>query len=181
MAHVNCLCVFSFFYFSLSRFVQFRMELLEIGQHSHLSSSLHPAHAHMHSGWYGGMGALGASSGLQSGFSSGGLGGGVVPHSQSYHLMVSNHAHFLALSMDCNCLQSYTLHWKFLKCITISMAVGFVCFFFLCNSQSFRSRTNLSKLFVWILFVFFFRFFSTQGAGWGREYPWWSNYDIENL
>lgn len=43
----------------------------------------------MHGGWYAsGMGALGASSGLQSGFSSGGLGGGVVPHSQSYHLMV---------------------------------------------------------------------------------------------
>lgn len=62
----------------------------EIGQHSHLSGSLHPAHAHMHGGWYAsGMGALGASSGLQSGFSSGGLAGGVVPHSQSYHLMVS--------------------------------------------------------------------------------------------
>lgn len=60
------------------------------GQHSHLSSSLHPAHAHMHSGWYAsGMGALGASGSLQSGFSSGGLGGG-MPHSQSYHLMVSN-------------------------------------------------------------------------------------------
>ncbi|XP_031634050.1 GATA-binding factor C isoform X1 [Contarinia nasturtii] len=59
-----------------------------MGQHSHLSGSLHPAHAHMHGGWYAsGMGALGASSGLQSGFSSGGLGGGVVPHSQSYHLM----------------------------------------------------------------------------------------------
>lgn len=66
------------------------MESLEIGQHSHLSGSLHPAHAHMHGGWYAsGMGALGASSGLQSGFSSGGLAGGVVPHSQSYHLMVS--------------------------------------------------------------------------------------------
>lgn len=61
----------------------------EIGQHSHLSGSLHPAHAHMHGGWYaGGMGALGASN-LQGGFSSSGLGGGVVPHSQSYHLMVS--------------------------------------------------------------------------------------------
>lgn len=44
----------------------------------------------MHGGWYAsGMGALGASSGLQGGFSSSGLGGGVVPHSQSYHLMVS--------------------------------------------------------------------------------------------
>lgn len=43
----------------------------------------------MHGGWYaGGMGALGASN-LQGGFSSSGLGGGVVPHSQSYHLMVS--------------------------------------------------------------------------------------------
>ena len=64
--------------------------MIEIGQHGHLSGSLHPAHAHMHGGWYAsGMGALGASSGLQSGFSSGGLAGGVVPHSQSYHLMVS--------------------------------------------------------------------------------------------
>lgn len=43
----------------------------------------------MHGGWYAsGMGALGASGGLQGGFSSGGLGGAVVPHSQSYHLMV---------------------------------------------------------------------------------------------
>lgn len=68
----------------------FFFSLIEIGQHSHLSGSLHPAHAHMHGGWYAsGMGALGASSGLQSGFSSGGLAGGVVPHSQSYHLMVS--------------------------------------------------------------------------------------------
>lgn len=56
------------------------------GQHGHLSGGLHP-HAHMHGGWYTGMGALGASSSLQSGFSSAGsLGGGVVPHSQSYHL-----------------------------------------------------------------------------------------------
>lgn len=55
-----------------------------------MAGSLHPAHAHMHSGWYtSGMG-LGASGGLQGGFTSGGLGGGVVPHSQSYHLsMVS--------------------------------------------------------------------------------------------
>lgn len=69
---------------------------MEIGQHSHLSGSLHPAHAHMHGGWYAsGMGALGASSGLQSGFSSGGLGGGVVPHSQGYHLMVSDAFEFL--------------------------------------------------------------------------------------
>lgn len=57
------------------------------GQHGHLSSGLHPAHTHMHGGWYTGMGALGASSSLQSGFASAGsLGGGVVPHSQSYHL-----------------------------------------------------------------------------------------------
>lgn len=42
----------------------------------------------MHGGWYtGGMGALGASSGLQGGFSTAGsLSGGVVPHSQPYHL-----------------------------------------------------------------------------------------------
>lgn len=65
---------------------------VELGQH-HLSGSLHPAHAHMHGGWYAsGMGTLGASSGLQSGFSSGGLAGGVVPHSQGYHLMVSSRA-----------------------------------------------------------------------------------------
>ncbi|CRK88086.1 CLUMA_CG001871, isoform A [Clunio marinus] len=58
-----------------------------MGQHGHLSSGLHPAHTHMHGGWYTGMGALGASSSLQSGFASAGsLGGGVVPHSQSYHL-----------------------------------------------------------------------------------------------
>jgi GATA-binding protein 2 len=56
------------------------------GQHGHLSGGLHPAHTHMHGGWYTGMGALGASSSLQSGFgSAGGLGGG-VPHSQGYHL-----------------------------------------------------------------------------------------------
>lgn len=61
-----------------------------VGQHGHLSSGLHPAHAHMHGGWYpSGMGALGASSGLQGGFSSGSLSGGVVPHSQSYHLGIS--------------------------------------------------------------------------------------------
>lgn len=60
-----------------------------IGQHGHLSGSLHPAHAHMHSGWYASGMGLGGSGGLQGGFSSGGLGGGVVPHSQSYHLMVS--------------------------------------------------------------------------------------------
>lgn len=65
------------------------------GQHSHLSGSLHPAHAHMHGGWYAsGMSALGASGGLQGGFSSSGLGGGVVPHSQSYHLMVSTATFF---------------------------------------------------------------------------------------
>ncbi|KAJ6640220.1 GATA-binding factor C [Pseudolycoriella hygida] len=61
-----------------------------MGQHGHLSSGLHPAHAHMHGGWYpSGMGALGATSGLQTGFSSGSLSGGVVPHSQSYHLGIS--------------------------------------------------------------------------------------------
>ncbi|XP_062703035.1 GATA-binding factor C-like [Aedes albopictus] len=59
-----------------------------MGQHSHLSGGLHPAHTHMHGGWYTtGMGALGTSSSLQSGFgSAGSLGGGVVPHSNSYHL-----------------------------------------------------------------------------------------------
>lgn len=61
------------------------------GQHGHLSSGLHPAHAHMHGGWYAsGMGALGASGGLQGGFSSSSLSGGVVPHSQSYHLGISS-------------------------------------------------------------------------------------------
>lgn len=61
------------------------------GQHGHLSGGLHPAHAHMHGGWYtSGMAGLGASGGLQGGFSSGGLGGGVVPHSQSYHLGISS-------------------------------------------------------------------------------------------
>uniref|UniRef100_A0A182ND16 Uncharacterized protein n=1 Tax=Anopheles dirus TaxID=7168 RepID=A0A182ND16_9DIPT len=59
-----------------------------MGQHSHLSGGLHPAHTHMHGGWYTtGMGALGTSGGLQNGFGgAGSLGGGVVPHSQSYHL-----------------------------------------------------------------------------------------------
>ncbi|XP_062537853.1 GATA-binding factor C-like [Armigeres subalbatus] len=59
-----------------------------MGQHGHLSGGLHPAHTHMHGGWYTtGMGALGTSSSLQSGFgSAASLGGGVVPHSQSYHL-----------------------------------------------------------------------------------------------
>jgi hypothetical protein len=57
------------------------------GQHSHLSGGLHPAHTHMHGGWSGWPGALGASSSLQSGFATAGsLGGSVVPHSQSYHL-----------------------------------------------------------------------------------------------
>lgn len=58
------------------------------GQHGHLSGGFAPAHAHMHGGWYAsGMGALGASGGLQGGFgSTAGLGGGVVSHSQSYHL-----------------------------------------------------------------------------------------------
>lgn len=50
------------------------------GQHGHLSGGLHPAHAHMH-GWY--ASGMGASGGFGS---TGGLGGGVVPHSQSYHL-----------------------------------------------------------------------------------------------
>lgn len=41
------------------------------------------------------MGALGASSSLQSGFgSAGGLGGGVVPHSQSYHLGLNSMVSF---------------------------------------------------------------------------------------
>ena len=46
----------------------------------------------MHGGWYtSSMGALSASSGLQSGFpTAGSLGGGVVPHSQSYHLGLSS-------------------------------------------------------------------------------------------
>lgn len=58
-----------------------------MGQHGHLSGGLHPAHTHMHGGWSGWPGALGASSSLQSGFATAGsLGGGVVPHSQSYHL-----------------------------------------------------------------------------------------------
>ncbi|XP_052866142.1 endothelial transcription factor GATA-2 [Anopheles cruzii] len=59
-----------------------------MGQHGHLSGGLHPAHTHMHGGWYTtGMGALGTSGGLQNGFGgAGSLGGGVVPHSQSYHL-----------------------------------------------------------------------------------------------
>lgn len=62
-----------------------------IGQHGHLSGGLHPAHAHMHGGWYAsGMAGLGASGGLQGGFSSGGLSSGVVPHSQSYHLGISS-------------------------------------------------------------------------------------------
>jgi GATA-binding protein 2 len=65
------------------------------GQHGHLSGGLHP-HAHMHGGWYTGMGALGASSSLQSGFSSAGsLGGGVVPHSQSYHLGLNSMVNIL--------------------------------------------------------------------------------------
>ncbi|XP_058464382.1 GATA-binding factor C isoform X3 [Malaya genurostris] len=59
-----------------------------MGQHSHLSGGLHPAHTHMHGGWYTtSMGALGSSSSLQSGFGGAGtLGGGMGPHSQSYHL-----------------------------------------------------------------------------------------------
>ncbi|KAG5672206.1 hypothetical protein PVAND_002351 [Polypedilum vanderplanki] len=57
------------------------------GQHGHLSGGLHPAHTHMHGGWSGWPSALGASSSLQSGFATAGsLSGGVVPHSQSYHL-----------------------------------------------------------------------------------------------
>lgn len=63
------------------------------GQHGHLSGGLHPAHTHMHSSWYTGMGALGASSSLQSGFgSAGGLGG--VPHSQGYHLGLNSMVSF---------------------------------------------------------------------------------------
>lgn len=57
-----------------------------LGQHGHLSSGLHPAHTHMHGGWYTtGMG-LSGSGGLQSGFGSSALGGGMGPHSQGYHL-----------------------------------------------------------------------------------------------
>ncbi|XP_065072418.1 GATA-binding factor 3-like [Ochlerotatus camptorhynchus] len=59
-----------------------------MGQHAHLSGGLHPAHSHMHSGWYAtGLGSLGSSSSLQNGFSSGApLGTGAVAHPQSYHL-----------------------------------------------------------------------------------------------
>ncbi|XP_055543800.1 endothelial transcription factor GATA-2-like isoform X2 [Wyeomyia smithii] len=59
-----------------------------MGQHSHLSGGLHPAHTHMHGGWYTtGMGGLGSSSSLQTGFGSAtSLGGGMGPHTQSYHL-----------------------------------------------------------------------------------------------
>lgn len=72
---------FPFYMFILDCLYQFT------GQHGHLSGGLHPAHTHMHGGWSGWPGALGASSSLQSGFASAGsLGGGVVPHSQSYHL-----------------------------------------------------------------------------------------------
>ncbi|KAL1376903.1 hypothetical protein pipiens_016609 [Culex pipiens pipiens] len=67
-----------------------------MGQHSHLSGGLHPAHTHMHGGWYAtGMGALGTSTSLQSGFGSAStLGGGVVPHSQSYHLGLNSMVSF---------------------------------------------------------------------------------------
>uniref|UniRef100_A0A182J6K4 Uncharacterized protein n=1 Tax=Anopheles atroparvus TaxID=41427 RepID=A0A182J6K4_ANOAO len=70
-----------------------------MGQHSHLSGGLHPAHTHMHGGWYTtGMGALGTSGGLQNGFGgAGSLGGGVVPHSQSYHLGLNSMVSCLAL------------------------------------------------------------------------------------
>lgn len=72
---------FPFYMFILDCLYQFT------GQHGHLSGGLHPAHTHMHGGWSGWPGALGASSSLQSGFATAGsLGGGVVPHSQSYHL-----------------------------------------------------------------------------------------------
>ncbi|KAL9694220.1 hypothetical protein quinque_013505 [Culex quinquefasciatus] len=59
-----------------------------MGQHAHLSGGLHPAHSHMHSGWYTtGLGSLGSGSSLQNGFSSGApLGTGAVAHPQSYHL-----------------------------------------------------------------------------------------------
>lgn len=66
----------------------------------------------MHNGWYAsGMGALGAS-GLQGGFgSTGGLGGGVVPHSQSYHLaglgsMVSCYNIYLYIKTVINVIQN---------------------------------------------------------------------------
>ncbi|XP_055592651.1 GATA-binding factor C isoform X1 [Uranotaenia lowii] len=59
-----------------------------MGQHAHLSGGLHPAHSHMHSGWYTtGLGSLGTSGSLQNGFSSTApLGTGAVAHPQSYHL-----------------------------------------------------------------------------------------------
>nr|XP_029730192.1 GATA-binding factor C isoform X2 [Aedes albopictus] len=60
-----------------------------MGQHAHLSGGLHPAHSHMHSGWYTtGLGSLGSPSSLQNGFSSAApLGTGAVAHPQSaYHL-----------------------------------------------------------------------------------------------
>ncbi|XP_055523547.1 GATA-binding factor C-like isoform X1 [Wyeomyia smithii] len=59
-----------------------------MGQHAHLSSGLHPAHSHMHSGWYTtSLGSLGTSGSLQNGFSSTApLGTGAVAHPQSYHL-----------------------------------------------------------------------------------------------
>lgn len=90
----TCLCYdeVRYFMFILDCLYQFT------GQHGHLSSGLHPAHTHMHGGWYTGMGALGAGSSLQSGFgAAGSLGGGVVPHSQSYHLGLNSMVSFLQI------------------------------------------------------------------------------------
>ena len=58
----------------------------------------------MHGGWYtGGMGALGASSGLQGGFSTAGsLSGGVVPHSQPYHLGLGSMVSYFGSLMQSN-------------------------------------------------------------------------------
>lgn len=60
----------------------------------------------MHGGWYASGMGLGASSGLQSGFSSGSLAGSVVPHSQSYHLMVSSIIFTIYLRLNRNLFAS---------------------------------------------------------------------------
>lgn len=140
----------------------------------------------MHGGWYAsGMGALSAGSGLQSGFSSGGLAGGVVPHSQSYHLMVSNHAHFpLFLSSFACCLShtSLVLNNNYL----LEYANRF-------NDTPLNSGKSLwfQWLFELIAKVLLHTkyidtyvkcyLFSVQGATWGRDYAWWNNYDTDNL
>lgn len=74
--------------------------MFKIGQHGHLSSGLHPAHTHMHGGWYTtGMG-LGGSGGLQGGFGSSALGGGGIPHSQGYHLGLNSMVSYLFLFLS---------------------------------------------------------------------------------